>query len=164
MSLIRFVRLLAAALVAAILVSPLVLSADQGSARPFHVNLTEEFSFFGCPDGVDPNGVDTCGTARAHPFGYALVGTLITGFTPLPSGCFHDLHTTTLDFGAKGQLVIDIDATLCPTGGDNFELLGQYLITGGTNLFSDATGEGLVVASRNEGPIDSELVGLIRLK
>src|SRR4051812_33885357 len=97
----RFRRILSVAVLLAITACPFTVRADQGGVRPFQLTLTEDFWFLGCPAGVDPNVVDTCGTAKGHPFGQALVGTIITGFSRLPSGCFADSHTTMLDYGAK---------------------------------------------------------------
>jgi hypothetical protein len=149
---------------ATVVASDLAVRADEEGARPFQISVTEDFWFLGCPDGVDPNLVDTCGTATGHPFGQALVGTIITGFSPLPSGCFRDSHTSTFDYGSKGTLVVEITGDLCPAGGRNFNLLGGYRITGGTGIFADARGEGAVFASRENGPIHSDLDGLIQLR
>jgi hypothetical protein len=95
-------------------------------------------------------------------FGKATVETTVTGFTPLPSGCFADTHTTTVDFKRDGNaLVLDIVGTLCPTGGPNFTFSGTYSITGGTGDFAGATGSGTVTSVRQDGPIDSEFAGTV---
>ena len=151
-------------LAASITWTPTSARADEGGVRPFEVEVVEDFSFLGCPDSVDPDAVDTCGTAKGHPFGPADVGTIITGFRRLPTGCFRDTHTTTLDFGPKGSLVVDIDGTLCPAGGRNFNLSGRFTVSGGTGIFIDANGQGSVTAFRDNGLIHSTLDGVIALR
>jgi len=135
--------------------------AGATSVKLFRATISEDFSFHGCPNGVDPASVDLCGTATVPGIGTATVGTVITTFDPLPSGCFHDEHTTTLSF-ATSTLVVAISGTLCPTNGSNIFFVGTYGVAGGTGEFAHASGAGIDIAVRQDGPVVSRLVGVLR--
>lgn len=124
--------------------------ASASETMPFGAVITEDF----CGRGV------TCGTAVTL-FGPATVRSVITSFTPLPSGCFSDHHTSTLTFADGSTLANAIVGTLCPTTFPNFRLKGTYSVTGGTGRFAGATGSGFVKAFRENGPIHAVLVGTL---
>ena len=158
----RLLRRLSAAVALATVFAVLPFRASADDTKKLKLTVVEDFWFLGCPDGIDPNLVDTCGTAQASRFGHGVVGTVITAFSRLPSGCFHDEHTTTIDFeNGRGSLTVAIAGTLCPTGGRNFSLDGSYTVEGGTGVFEGAGGSGAVWAARDNGPITSEFEGTI---
>lgn len=123
--------------------------ASASETMPFGAVITEDF----CEPGV------TCGTAVTL-FGRATVRSVITSFTPLPSGCFSDHHISTLTFADGSTLANAIVGTLCPTTFPNFRLEGTYSVTG-TGRFAGATGSGFVRAFRENGPIHAVLVGTL---
>lgn len=148
MSRTRTVAVLLAIVGAAVVAVP----SAPASQRSFFASITEEF----CGQG------ETCGTALTT-VGPATAHTVITNFFPLPAGCFHDEHTTTLSFGAS-TLAVGIVGTLCPTTGQNFTFLGAFRVVSGTGRFAGATGSGLDRASRNDGPVHAALSGTLRTR
>lgn len=135
-----------------------VASASAPPAKPFAAAVTEDFSPSCAPRA-------TCGTA-VTPYGSATVLSRITSFVRLPSGCFSDHHTSTLTFADGSTLALAVVGTLCPTDFlGNFRFSGSYSVPQGlsTGRFSEATGSGLVLAFRNNGPIHAVFVGTISL-
>ena len=103
----------------------------------------------------------TCGTAVTTA-GRATVATALDEFTPVSPTCFRDRHTSTLTYRDGSTLVVAITGTLCsPAGPPNFTLTGTYAVTGGTGRFADASGRGVVVAARHDGPIHEVLAGTL---
>ena len=130
--------------------APIASAADR---TPFVAVVTEEFC----------GPVTTCGTALTSA-GRATVGTVITSFDPLPSGCFADSHTTTLTYDDSSTLAIAISGTLCPTAFPNFRLTGTWTVAGGTGRFAGATGSGVVGSFRQNGPIHAVIVGTMKVQ
>jgi hypothetical protein len=148
--------------VALVALLALLVAAPTQAAPPetFRASITEEFTQTDCFDPAQPPAADLCGTAKTHGQGKAITATNVTVFDPLPSGCFRDVHTTTLTFKQdRGSLVLDIDGTLCPTGGGNFTFDGTYAVAGGTGTYAGATGEGTISGGRQDGPVISDLTG-----
>ena len=140
-----------AAAVLAVVGTAFVNAPAASASERFAAVTTEEF----CAPGV------TCGTAVTS-LGPATVRTVITSFFPLPSGCFHDEHTTTLTYADDSTLVLAIVGTLCPFPVVRFT--GTYSVAGGTGQFIGATGSGFDRATRPAvGPIRSQLVGDLAL-
>ena len=59
--------------------------------------------------------------------------------------------------------MLDINGTLCPTGGPNFTFSGTYTVAGGTGDFAAAIGAGAVTSVRQDGPIVTDLSGALQL-
>jgi hypothetical protein len=144
-----------------ILLAFLVVAPVQaGPPGTFRASITEEFTATDCFDSALPPAADLCGSAKTRGQGKAITETIVTVFDPLPSGCFHDVHTTTLTFKHdRGTLVLDIGGTLCPTGGGNFTFAGTYAVASGTGKYVGATGDGTIVGARQDGPVESDLTG-----
>lgn len=140
-------------------------TAGAHGGKRFEATVTEEFAFLGCAFPADPTLVDLCGSATTNlkKRGSALTTTVITGFAPLPSGCFSDSHETTLAFADKknSTLVLGISGELCPTGGGNFTFTGTFTVSGGTGKFKRATGQGTIAGARQNGPVVSRLSGVL---
>lgn len=133
----------------AVAIAP-VASASESSA--FAAVITEDF----CAPAT------TCGTAVGS-LGPATVRSVITKFFRLPSGCFHDEHTTTLTQEDGSSVAFAIVGTLCQTTAPNFRLTGTYAVAGGTGRFTGATGTGFIRAFRENGPIHALAVGTLVL-
>ena len=150
----RRTRTLLAILLAMTLALPVHTAlAASGGPTPLEISVTE--------DSCGP--WTTCGTAVGK-LGHATVVTEVTGFAPLPSGCFSDTHTSTLTFEDGSALALDVSGELCPTF-TGFRFTGLYSVDGGasTARFSGATGSGLVRASRDAGPIHATFRGQLTL-
>jgi hypothetical protein len=157
----RFRLLLISTLtVAACLLSVSPVAAADGD-EDFEATTVEDFAFLGCPAPVGPLAF-TCGTAKTQSFGKATVETVLVDFFPDGSGCFVDIHESTLTFhNGKGTVSLLITGTLCPTGGPNFVLEGTYEVSGGSGRYAGATGAGTVESIRQDGPIFSSLDGTL---
>jgi hypothetical protein len=133
---------------------------QAGPPGTFRASITEEFTATDCFDPALPPAADLCGSAKTRGQGKATTETVVTVFDPLPSGCFFDAHTTTLTFKhERGTLVLDIEGTLCPTGGGTFTFAGMYVVVSGTGEYVGATGDGTIVGGRQDGPVESDLSG-----
>ncbi|MCC6267490.1 MAG: hypothetical protein IT300_07970 [Dehalococcoidia bacterium] len=150
----RAVALAAAMLFATLPFTAFEVSARPPAHRPLVAAITEDF----CGPWI------TCGDSHGT-FGPATVESVITGFEPLPNGCFYDTHTTTLTFADASELALDIVGQLCPTEGSNFRFLGTFSVAtdGNSGRFTGATGAGSVLAFRENGPIHGLLIGRISL-
>ena len=139
--------MLAIVAILALLTTPTVL-ADRGPG--FDATVTEDFVFRGCTFAVDPTAVDLCGSATTNLKRYraASTTTVITGFSPLPSGCYVDTHTTTLAFADREQSTISLDivGVLCPTGGGNFTFSGTYAVSRGALVFPRIASTSMVLS------------------
>lgn len=127
--------------------------------------MTEDFSFRGCPAPLDPNVLDTCGTATTNR-GTATVATVITafefiGFDESGRVCFADSHETVLTFDRNnpGTVTFAITGTLCAEDGSHLSFTGSYKVTGGTGKYKTARGSGEVTAARDGGPIIGRMTG-----
>jgi hypothetical protein len=148
----RRITLLAALGVVALLVIPPLAAAQTTQSFEAHFKNVQQRNGSPCPGGI----LDFCGTGTVSGFGPASYELQPSGLTPIPdtqcSLVTAEVTITLVD--QSGSLTADATATVCFPGnsqngnrsensfGNPFTATGSFVITGGTGVFTGATGGG----------------------